>query len=386
MRRLHFTHIAVAVGVLARIAWALGAPPVVRDDAEVYRALARSIAAGHGYAASAPTAYWTPGWPGWMALLFRLGANDRGVALASALLGCATVALVWVFARALASTRLAWRAAAICALLPSLVLLPGALLSENLALPLVVVAAIALLRARGSERARDHAIFGAAVAAATFVRESCAAFLVAGVVFACARGAARSRASRAAAVVLAFSIALAPWVLRNRAVMGRATLTTSAGPNLCIGLGEGATGGYRKVPGLVPALPGEAARNTEGLRCAARGLRDRPLEIVTLAPAKLSRLLVWDDWIVDDLYASSGLSAATLGALRVFCNIGWWALFAAAAIAAWRERERSVVVVAFAACTALAVLVTFGAGRFHTPLLPLFAALAACYRRAPKRT
>jgi len=196
MRRLHFTHIAVAVGVLARIAWALGAPPVVRDDAEVYRALARSIAAGHGYAASAPTAYWTPGWPGWMALLFRLGANDRGVALASALLGCATVALVWVFARALASTRLAWRAAAICALLPSLVLLPGALLSENLALPLVVVAAIALLRARGSERARDHAIFGAAVAAATFVRESCAAFLVAGVVFACARGAARSRASR----------------------------------------------------------------------------------------------------------------------------------------------------------------------------------------------
>ncbi|HEY1960441.1 MAG TPA: glycosyltransferase family 39 protein [Polyangiaceae bacterium] len=382
MKSLHSAWIAVGAGVVARVAWAIAAPPVVRDDAAAYRALAHAIAEGHGYGISAPTAYWTPGWPAWMGLIFQLGLGDRGVAVASALLGGVTIALVWVLARRLADRAIAWRAAAICALVPSLVLLPGALLSENLAVPLVVLAAIALVRARELGRARDYALFGVAVAAATFVRESCAAFLIAGAAFAVARAPMKLRATRLAAVVLAFSVALAPWVLRNRARLGATTLTTSAGPNLCVGLGDGATGGYRTVPGLVPLVAGEAERNANGVRCAEQGLRDHPFEIVTLAPAKLSRLLVWDDWIVDDFYArGTRFSPVALNALRVFCNLAWWALLGAAAVVAWRQRERAAAVIAFAACVALAVLVTFGAGRFHTPLLPLFAVLAACYRR-----
>ncbi len=383
MRRLHFTWILVAVGVVARFAWALAAPAVVFDDAANYRALARSLAAGHGYASAAgPTAYWTPGWPAWMSLFYRLGAGDRGVAVASALLGALTVALAWALARAVASRETARVAAAACALAPSLVLLPSALLSENLALPLVALAALVLVRA---SRVRDFALFGLSVAAATWVRESCAAFVLAGVVLACASGAWRVRVARGAAVALAFAIALAPWVLRNREAMGRATLTTSAGVNLCIGLGEGATGGYRALDhAKEPLATGEAARSASGLRCAEDGLRAHPLELVTLAPAKLSRLLVWDDWIVDDfLSRAKGASRGALNMLRALCNLYYWALLALGVAGALRVRQLGRVLALFGASVALAVLVGFGGGRFHAPLLPLLAAGAACYRRTP---
>lgn len=378
--------IAVAVGMVARLVWALAAPPVVYDDASAYRALAHSLADGRGYATAAgPTAYWTPGWPAWMSALFRFGAGDRGVAVASVVLGGVTAGACWLLARELGFAKRAPVAAALCALVPSLVLLPGVLLSENLALPLVVFATAALARARRTRSIASFALFGAAAALATWVRESCAVLVVAGAAFACARrvGSLRARGAALAAVALAFALVLAPWVLRNRAAMGVTTLTTSAGPNLCIGLGDGATGGYRK---LDVAGHDEVAEHELGLRCASSGLARRPYELVTLAPAKLSRLLVWDDWIVDDFYArAQGIGAGAALALRVVCNLAYWALLGFAALVGWRTRkDAGAVVLAVAGAVALSVLVGFGGGRFHTPLLPLLAVLAArhkCYGR-----
>lgn len=382
MRRLHFTHVLIGAGILARVAWALAAPPVVFDDAAGYRALARSLTAGHGYATAAgATAYWTPGWAAWMSIVYRAGGGDRAVALASVALGAATIAIVWALAAELFGRSAARLAAAIVALLPSLVLLPGVLLSENLAVPLAALAALALVRAARTRRALDFALFGAAVAAATYAREASAAFLLAGLFV------GRRSLRSCAALAVAFSILVAPWVLRNRVELGRATLTTSAGTNLCIGLGEGATGGYRLLEGAKTPLAGpssELERNEQGLRCAAEGLRAHPLELVTLAPGKVSRFLVWDDWIVDDFFARRpGASAARMNALRAFCNLSYWALLAAAVAGAWRERERDRPLVALVACALLATLASFGAGRFHAPLLPLFAVLAsaAWYRR-----
>jgi len=365
-----WARIAVALGMLARLAWALAAPPVVFDDAAGYRDLAHSLRAGHGYATAAgPTAYWTPGWPAWMALF-----GDRGVALASVALGGLTIAIVWRLARELDAR--AEVAAAACALVPSLVMLPGVLLSENLALPLVALATLALVRAAKTRSLARFALFGALAAVATWVRESCAALALAGAVIALASR--PRRAQSLAAVALAFSLVLAPWVLRNRAEMGRATLTTSAGVNLCIGLGEGATGGYRATT----LEGGELERHERGVRCAEDGLRRHPLELVTLAPAKLSRLLVWDDWVVDDFYARA--RGLPLFVLRAACDLGWWLLLAAAAWGAWRERAKSGAILAVCAAVALSVVVGFGNGRFHAPLLPLLAVLAAlhkCYGR-----
>jgi 4-amino-4-deoxy-L-arabinose transferase-like glycosyltransferase len=384
MNKVRLAWVVVGAGMLARLAWALLAPPAVLESADDYRALAHAVAGGHGYASAAgPTAYWMPGWPAWIAAVYRLGAGDRGVALVSVALAGATVAATYFLAHEVASPAAARVAAAACALTPSLVLLPGVLVSENLALPLVAVATLALVRAARTRAPASFALFGAAAAAATYVRQACGALALAGLVVACAAGTPRARASSCAAVALAFALVLAPWALRNRSAVGAATLTTSAGVNLCIGLGEGATGGYRQLGGALGDARGEVARQARGLRCAARGLADHPLELVTLAPAKLSRLFAFDDWIVDD-FCAPALGSRARRALGALCDLGYWALLAAAATAAWRERRRDAPILAVLLAVGLSVIVGFGAGRFHAPLLPLLAVLAAphkCYRR-----
>jgi 4-amino-4-deoxy-L-arabinose transferase-like glycosyltransferase len=382
--------IAIAVGMAARLVWAVFGTDAVILDAAGYRALARSLADGHGYAtALGPSAYWMPGWPAWMAVLYRIGASDTGIVLMNVALGGATVLLTYALARELLpeAPKIARLAASLCALTPSLVLVPRLLLSENLALPLFTLATLALAVARRTRLLRHWALFAVAAAAATFVRESLGAIVLAGLVFALARGPSKTRALGVAVVVGTFSMAVLPWVMRNRSELGITTLTTSAGVNLCMGLGEGATGGYRTVcsEGVTQQ---EVDVHELGLRCAREGLVHHPLALLTLAPAKLSRLVAWDDWIVDDFLASEGheaLPRALLWLLRILCDGVYWMLGVGAVIGGWRARPFTRVPAAVIAAACAPVLVTFGAGRFHTPLLPLLAMLAAfgwCYRRA----
>lgn len=362
MSRARYVHIAtICAGVFARIAWVLAGPGALSANVRD-RELARGLAEGRGY----DGAHWMPAWPAWMSIFFRAHAGDLSIMLASVALGVVTIAVTWAIAREVFGADAAWRAAGICALVPSLVLLPAVLVSENLALPLFAIATLALVRAARLHTPGSWVLFAIAAAAATYVREACLALALAGIAVAFV-----VRCRRACvAIAIVFGALLAPWVLRNRAVTGHAVLTTSAATNLCIGLGEGATGGFRTL--------GDDDAN-DGLRCAREGLAHHPLELVTLAPAKLSRLATWDDWIPSDF-----VPAETRGvfAMRAICNVSWWVLCALAALGLARSRERLArVLVAPIAAVAASIIVTFGVARFHAPLIPLLAALASGYRR-----
>ncbi len=347
MKRLYFTLIAASVA--ARFAWVFARSPIVLHDAP-YRDLARALAEGRGYA----DAYWMPGWPFWMSFFH----GDFAVTIANAFLGVVTIVVTFFLARETNTNP--WRAAAVCALVPSLVLLPRLLLSENLAVPLFAIATVALVRAARTKDLRAWIAFAIASAIATYVREACIVLVLAGIAVAIVPRECRD--ARAAGVALiVFAIALAPWVLHTRAITGRAVLTTSSQTNACIGLGEGATGGYRIV------------ETQKDFSCARDGLAHHPFEVVTLAPAKLSRLFFYDDWIVDDfLEHVPGRTA-----MRVVCNIFWWFL-CGFSIVAWRANK---LLLAPIAAVALSAVVTFGVARFHAPLIPLLAVLASGYRR-----
>jgi hypothetical protein len=183
----------------------------------------------------------------------------------------------------------------------------------------------------------------------------------------------------------------APWAIRNARAIGVLTLSTSAGENLCAGLGQGATGGWRRTfedGGGPAAPPREANRHREGILCARDGILAHPLSPLVLAPGKLSRLVAFDDWEVD-FYAwrwpdtapgplTPGGRAATT--LAWTANVGYWALLALAALGVARGRARPAARAALWGTvfgTVLLVLITFGNGRFHALLLPLLAAPAA---------
>lgn len=339
--RFHWTRICVIAGVAARIACVLAGPGAVRTDAIAYRAMARSLAEGRAFGASP----WMPGWPVWMSLFFRAGLGERAIVAGNAILGVATIVLAGAIARELG--RGARAAAAITAIVPSLATMPRLLVSENLAVPLFALATLFLVRASKRPSIERWAAFAACAVVATYVREACIALAFAGLMIAAVK-----RSASAALVTLGvFAIALAPWVTSHHG------LTASDGSALCIGLGDGATGGYRAG--------------------VSAGCELHLGKIVTLAPAKLARLFAWDDWTCDDFFARRP-SPRPWAAMRVFCNIAWWALLAAAVAGAIKKPPPALL----AAIGAVAVItvVTFGVGRFHAPLVPLLT-VSACYRR-----
>ncbi len=327
-----WTRACVIAGVAARLACVLAGLGAVRTDAIAYRAMA------HSAIGASP---WMPGWPLWMSLFFRAGLDERAIVFGNALLGIATIALAAAIARELGRDTHA--AAAVTAIVPSLATMPRLLASENLALPLFALATLLLVRSANRSSIRRWAAFALCAAVATYVREACIAIAIAGVIVALVK---RSPLS---ALVTAgvFAAALAPWVIAHRG------LTTSDGTALCIGVGDGATGGYRAVTASCELHFGK---------------------LVTLAPAKLARLFAWDDWTCDDFFRTR---AAPPG-MRVFCNVAWWALLAAAALGAIKRPAH--VLFAAIGSVALVTVVTFGVGRFHAPLVPLLCVLA-CYRR-----
>jgi hypothetical protein len=340
------TRLCVMAGVAARIACVLAGPGAVRTDAIAYRATARALAEGHVVGRVLGASPWMPGWPVWMSLFYRVGLGDRAIVAANALLGIATIAIAGAIAKEL--RRDSHIAMAITAIIPSLATMPRLLVSENLALPLFAVATWLLVRAVNRPSSVERwAAFAACAALATYVREACIALVIAGVVMALVK-----RTASGALVTLAvFAIALAPWVTAHHG------FTTSDGSALCIGLGDGATGGYRTV--------------TSGCELHLG-------KLVTLAPAKLARLVAFDDWTCDDFFPRHAAPHFRWGAMRVFCNIAWWALVVGATIGAIKKPAH--VLFAVMSAVALATIVTFGVGRFHAPLVPVLAVLA-CYRR-----
>jgi len=393
-KSVYVTWFAVAAGIGARLFWVLLGPRAVVTDAAAYRALAHSLARGAGYATSAgPSAFWVPGWPAWMSLFYAAHAGDLAVGLGNVALGALTVLATYALARFAYGAAVARIAAAIVALWPSLIVLPGLLLSENLALPCAVADVILLAWAsRPAASPWRWLVAGLACGATILVREASMALAVAGLLLAMRRRALLPWTSWAAFLV-AIVFVLSPWLARNRDVLGRTRLTTSATANLCIGHGEGATGGYRALSDY--ALPGddsggparEVERLDEGLRCAKEGLARHPLRPIVLAPAKLSRFFVWDDWAIDDFFAPR-MSARAAQWARVACDGAWWLVLALAVRGLtrrrpWRNaaaRASVLVLVAFV----LAVVGTFGTGRFHVlvqPLLAVFAARGAVFAR-----
>jgi 4-amino-4-deoxy-L-arabinose transferase-like glycosyltransferase len=374
--------IAVAVGMALRVVSVSLAGGLVYWDAISYRALARSLAEGGGFGVAGHlTAFWVPGWPAWMSLFFRAGMGDASVALGSVLLGGATVGATFLLGRDLHGPLAGARAAAVVAMLPSLVLLPCLLLSENLALPLSVGAVGLVLRARRTGSLRTWAMAGAACALATLVREASLSIVGAAIVLALLR--ARTVGPRGLGVfTLVFALGVAPWILRNRAVVGVTALTTSASENLCVGLGAGADGGFRRLPWFFEKgeIEADAESDAKARECVREGLALHPLAIVTLAPAKLARLLAFDDWEVDEFFGRV-LTRRSAMILAKTSDLGYWALLVAAAIGFGRHRQGRVLLVTVGAFV-VSTLVTFGVARFHAVWLPLLAVLASNPRGA----
>ena len=216
--------LVLAVALVVRIAQIAATPDwtPVADPADYVRH-AVSIGDGHGMADSVlphggPSALRPPAYPYFLGAVFAVSGDSYTAGrLAAALLGVVTVALIGALAQLLWTRRAAIAAMALAAVYPPLVLLSGTLLSESLALPLVLGVLVLVIAFRDGPRPHWVApLAGLLFGLALLARPALVIFAVPLVAGLWGRPWRSWRAVRApAAALVVTAVALVPWTIRN---------------------------------------------------------------------------------------------------------------------------------------------------------------------------
>jgi 4-amino-4-deoxy-L-arabinose transferase-like glycosyltransferase len=220
-----------------------------------------------------PTAYWPPGYPLFLAAIYRLfGVDIVAVRVVQCLVGAGTVAVVHRIARRVLDRSGAWLAALATALYPLFIYSTGTDMPVTLQIALIaggVLLALVAVERDSALAAMGTGLLGAW--AALVAGSALPAFLLFALWMAWSRGGtARRSHSRgiwlALACLLPIIVIVGAWTVRNQRAFGHPVLvSTNGGYNLWLGNHPGvkaSTGNRAEVPGReeVPGMEEEAAR------------------------------------------------------------------------------------------------------------------------------
>jgi len=388
--------------------------PIGLDDMFQYDMLARSIVAGDGYRWYAQedldliqpfismdvpadydprgvlTSFRAPGYPAFLALIYALcGTGPHrffAARLAQAFIGAALAPLSWALARQAGFKERAARwAAVIIAVFPLLLAYPLALASENIFIPLLTLALLLTLRAGKLEQARDHLLVGLVLGLTALTRSIAAGFLPLAVLWLWWTAEDRRVGFRnTALLILCFLLVTIPWAARNTRLHGQPTwIETSLGYNLYVGYHPESTGTFQFGISLdlLPMLD-DAERNARGIEAFWGFVRNDPGRVPHLMARKAGYLWGLDSRSLIYFYGNGFLGQwpAWLLVLVLLLACGPLALLAPAAavglICGKMERNKGLVALLVGYVTGAHVLI-MAMPRFHVPLFPMIAILAA---------
>jgi len=397
----------VGVGVLAvvalagalRLAWVLYAKtePLWFFDPWHYDRLAAALAEGRGYVneAGQATAYYPPGYPAVLGVVYWL-AGHRPVAgeALNVVLGALTAGLVyWIGSRAFG--RAAGLLAALAfAVFPSHILYASQLHSE-VVFTAAYLLALGLLLAAPPPGDRRWVPFwlaaGLVIGVAALIRPV-ALSLLAVIPFALRpRGTPWPALARGTLLALvAAAVAVTPWVVRNAVRVGTPTIATNAGIDFWIGNHEGASTLFvMPPPDVFPIISTdlqvqERHDYRRGFDLGWRFIREQPLDALGLLPLKAYHLYTDDAHAVTTAETWGHTVFLSEGGRRVLRSLtdGFYYFVAAGAVAGLilpvggAQRRRWALAAALGGWT-LMHLVFFGEPRFHLPVTPVMAVLAA---------
>jgi hypothetical protein len=340
---------------------------------EIYLGHGFSFLAGHGAALSSgfhigPTAQHPPLYPLALAGLRWLGVSTDNLRWFGVVTGAMTVIGLGALGRSLAGARTGLVAAAIAAVYPLLIVPDGALLSETLYGPVLVLvlwAGVSLARQPDVKRA---AMLGAGIGVATLVRsEALALVVVLALPLAWRGGGGRSRALRLLAAVGCALVVVAPWVVRNDIALGAPTLSTNDGVTLawanCAQTYHGARLGYFDPACANHPLAGNEVHQSAVLRRQAlRYASDHIGRLPVVILARLART-----WGLFDPFQGSNSEGrnphvSDVGVVMYY-PLALLAIFGAAAW--WRRRPEFWVLMAPIVLVTLTAAVTFGSLRLR---------------------
>ena len=337
--------LAAAVVIDRQVAQTPGRICLIEGDASGYWELARRIANGEDYVLYDPPRHVLrmPGFPAVLAVSrFCFGENLFAARCWLVTIGALGCGAVYALGRLLVTDFVGLLAGIATALSPPLIAFSPLLLSETtFATGLTVNLCLIALLWR-THRAQPQVIpwwwcsigIGITGAIAVSMRPTWLPIVpLVAITHVVAASRSASRWKEAAAMVLALSVCLSPWVIRNARVTGHLVITTLwDGPSLYDGLHPGATGKsdmtFFEQEQLLDRMS-EFEMNQEYRRRAWEFARSNPGRTMELAVIKAARY--WSPFPNADQFADArlwwGLSLSTLP------------LFAFALVGAWRSRN-----------------------------------------------
>ena len=374
-------------------------PPL--SDPQYYHATATNIAEGRGDsvavsdagfvagAESEGTAFWAPGFSFALAPFYKLFGAEPSVANAfNVIAGALTVVPVFVIGRRLGGDGCGLLAALLFAMTPALVFWTASVFSEPL-FTLGVATTLALAMHTGDRGTVQWAFATGVVLISTAFVRSQGVLLIAPVAVLLVRSRDYREALRVMAPVgVAIAVFVVPWAIRNEAVMGEPYLINgNLGYNLRLAHAPYSTGTSVPPQDLWDEQPGISFKERErlfdelGRERALDYALGHPRREAELAVKRVLYLLESDaaasiDWseslgrtpigrgrdafvLIGDIYWYAMLAHATLSLVVVRRTREWWALWSM--VAAWITLHT----------------IFAGEPRYHVPLTPIVAALAA---------
>lgn len=283
--------------VVVRLVWiaTVNAQPV--SDFLFYFLRSAEVAAGKGYLFNGhPTAYWPPGFPFVLAVFFKVFGSTLAVAkLVNVVLWTASAWCMYWLGKRIGGPTAGLVAGLVVALYPEYVFFSGLVASENLFVLLASVSVVLLAIEPKTRRQRYALAAAAGLLLGWGIITRPASVLLPLTICFVMWFVRRKQAGFTTALVIGLCgiLAIAPWVVRNRVVMGEWVLATNGGASVWGGAHAGSTGTFMK-PGETPAwmrpaytIEAELLQNSEGGKVAAKYMREHPWEWISMAPTKL---------------------------------------------------------------------------------------------------
>jgi len=396
--------VAALVGLVLRLVATafLARSPHGLYDPSRYIGYARGIADGQGLVdpfVFHVTAYFPPGYPYllgglyWAARLVGLeGSFPIVVGVAQSFVGAAGVVLTGILGRRTVGAAAGAVGAAIVAVLPNLIVHASVVLSETVAVTVMLAFLVLAWPEDPTTMSRGRALgAGAALGVLLLVRPVTAGVLGAVVVgWLLARVPWRTVLVRTVLVAGIGLLCLAPWTIRNAIRMDAfVPLSTNTGDNLCMGHAPGSAGAFRYLAAceveasITDGTAGEVEADQQRRELALRHIRDDWGRQPRLVWLRLETTLGSDH---DGIYASESYFEDLWldeGVRNVIVRASDWSWAVVGVVglvgvgrALWTRRPGPVVLVVIAAAVLAAPLLTFGDSRFKIPLVPVVALLA----------
>jgi 4-amino-4-deoxy-L-arabinose transferase-like glycosyltransferase len=380
------------------------------DDQLFYQWTANALSEGRGFIGldGNATARWPPAFPFLLSLVYRVfGSDPTNAEVLNAVIGAATVPLVYLAARRAFDRPVALVAAAAFAVMPGQILYAESILAEPL-YTFLLVAMLAMLVALPDRRWAAAAI-GLVIGVAALTRGEGLVLVAVPVVVWWGAMPRRELLVRTGLVVVVAALTVVPWTVRNAsAVDAFVPVSTNGAQTFWAGHNPTANGGptyprgeiYAELQDLPPErFEVEQARLLR--REALEYMFEHPLRELTLVPRKVLYLNLGDSRAIQPrrslaggdgrgVLATPGVtpvvvrSANVAVLLGVVADVAWYtllALFVLALVVLWPVLWRNPIGRAGIALTAISLVlygfVLYGNFRYRMPLQPVMIMLAA---------